>query len=65
MPLEEIEKQIAQLNPEELKQFSAWFDEYMSDEWDRQIERDVSAGKFDKLVAQLDANFEAGLCKPL
>jgi hypothetical protein len=65
MPLEEIEKQITQLSPEELKKFSAWFDDYMSDEWDRQIERDVNAGKFDPLIAQLDANFEAGLCKPL
>lgn len=65
MPLEEIEKQITQLSPEELKKFSAWFDDYLSDEWDRQIERDVTAGKFDALVAQLDANFEAGLCKPL
>ncbi len=65
MPLEEIEKQITQLSPEELKKFSVWFDDYLSDEWDRQIERDVTAGKFDTLVAQLDANFEAGLCKPL
>ena len=65
MPLEEIEKQITQLSPEELKKFSAWFDDYLSDEWDRQIERDVNAGKFDPLIAQLDANFQAGLCKPL
>jgi hypothetical protein len=65
MPLEEIEKQITQLSPEELKKFSAWFDDYMADEWDRQIERDVNEGKFDPLIAQLDANFQAGLCKPL
>lgn len=65
MLLEQIEKQIAQLGPEELKQFSAWFDEFMSDEWDRQIERDVTAGKFGKIVEQLDKNFEDGLCTPL
>ena len=65
MLLEQIEKQIAQLNPEELKQFSAWFDEYLSDEWDRQIERDVAAGKFEKIMGQLDKNYEAGLCTPL
>ncbi len=65
MPLEEIEKQIAQLSPEELKKFSAWFDEYMSDEWDRQIERDVAAGKFDKVFAEIDADVKAGLVKPL
>ena len=65
MLLEQIEQQIAQLNPEELKQFSAWFDEYMSDEWDRQIERDVAAGKFDKIFAQIDADVKAGLVQPL
>ncbi len=65
MLLKQIEEQIAQLSPEELKQFSAWFDEYMSDEWDRQIERDEAAGKFDKIIKQLDANFEGGLCTPL
>jgi|UniRef100_UPI003784D486 hypothetical protein len=65
MLLKQIEEQIAQLSPEELKQFSAWFDEYTSDEWDRQIERDEAAGKFDKIIKQLDANFEGGLCTPL
>jgi len=65
MLLKQIEEQIAQLSPEELKQFSAWFDEYMSDDWDRQIERDEAAGKFDKIIKQLDANFEGGLCTPL
>jgi hypothetical protein len=37
----------------------------MSDEWDRQIERDEASGKFDKIIKHLDANFEGGLCTPL
>jgi hypothetical protein len=65
MLLKQIEEQVTQLSPEELKQFSVWLDEYMSDEWDRQIERDEAAGKFDKIIKQLDANFEGGLCTPL
>lgn len=65
MPLEEIEKQITQLSPEELKKFSAWFDDYLSDEWDRQIERDVTAGKFDMIFAEIDADVKAGLVQPL
>jgi hypothetical protein len=65
MLLKQLEEQVTQLSPEELKQFSAWFDEYMSDDWDRQIERDEAAGKFDKIIKQLDANFEGGLCTPL
>jgi hypothetical protein len=65
MPLEEIEKQITQLSPEELKKFSAWFDDYMADEWDRQIERDVNAGRFDRIFAEIDAEVKAGLVQPL
>ncbi len=65
MLLEEIEKQITQLGPEELKKFSAWFDDYMSDEWDRQIERDVAAGRFDQIIAEIDADVKAGLVQPL
>ena len=37
----------------------------MADEWDRQIERDAAAGKFDKIIAKADADFKAGRCKPL
>lgn len=65
MLLKQLEEQITQLDPEELKQFSAWFEEYMSDEWDRQIERDVVAGKFDKIFAEIDEDVKVGLVQPL
>jgi hypothetical protein len=39
MKVQDIESAIEQLSPEELKQFSAWFDEYVADQWDQQIER--------------------------
>ena len=65
MLLEEIEKQITQLSPEELKKFSAWFDDYLSDEWERQIERDVAAGRFDKIIAEIEADVKAGHVQPL
>ncbi|WP_395744514.1 hypothetical protein [Prosthecobacter sp.] len=65
MLLEEIKQRITGLSSGELKQFTAWFTEYQSDQWDKQIEQDVAAGRFDKICAEIDANFEAGLCKPL
>ncbi len=65
MSVADIEKAIAEMKPEELAQFASWFEEFMADEWDRQIERDVKAGKFDKINAKVDEAFEAGRCKPL
>ena len=45
--LEQIEKSVAELPPEELKAFSKWFEEFQSEQWDRQIEADATAGKLD------------------
>ncbi len=49
MSVLELEQAISQLSAEELSRFAEWFEEFMADEWDKQIERDVAAGKFDKL----------------
>ena len=65
MSVLELEQAISQLSAEELSRFAEWFEEYMADEWDKQIEQDVAAGKFDKINAKVDENFKAGLCKPL
>ena len=61
----EIQQAIEQLPEKERWKLVDWFKEFMADEWDRQIERDVAAGKFDKIFAKADADFEAGRCKPL
>ena len=65
MSVLELEQAISQLPAEEPSQFAAWFEEFMADEWDKQIERDVAAGKFDKINAKVDEAFAAGRCKPL
>jgi len=65
MSVLELEQAISQLPAEELSKFAAWFEEFMADEWDKQIERDVAAGKFDKINAKVDESFKAGRCKPL
>ncbi len=46
-------------------ELSAWFQEFMADEWDKEIERDVAAGRLDKIIAKADADIEAGRCTPL
>jgi hypothetical protein len=65
MSVLELEQAISQLPREELSRFAEWFEEFMADEWDKKIERDVAAGKFDKINAKVDEDFEAGRCTPL
>jgi hypothetical protein len=65
MSVPELEQAIAKLPKDELSQFAKWFEEFMADEWDRQIERDVAAGKFDAIIQKVDADIDVGRSKPL
>ena len=65
MSVLELEQAISQLSSEELSRFAEWFEEFMADEWDKQIERDAAAGKFDKMNAKADADISAGRFRPL
>ncbi|MBF6568030.1 MAG: hypothetical protein IVW54_04040 [Candidatus Binataceae bacterium] len=48
--LEALEKRVSGLSAEELAQFRQWFAGFDAAAWDRQIERDVTAGKLDALA---------------
>ena len=63
--LEQIEKSIATLSDEEIKQLAAWFDELRGQRWDRQIEEDAKAGRLDKLADEALADHRAGKTRPL
>ena len=58
--VENIEQQIQALSPEELAQFRAWFLEFDWAVWDRQIERDVRAGRLDGLAEKALRDHAAG-----
>jgi len=58
--VEDIEKAVSKLTPEQLAKFRAWFDEYDARVFDEKIERDAKAGKLDKLAASARANHKAG-----
>ena len=58
--IEKLENEVQQLNPDELAAFRDWFRKYDSDEWDKEIERDVSAGRLDKLAEEAIAAHKAG-----
>jgi hypothetical protein len=65
MSLQELERAVAGLSPGDLNVFSHWFEEYLADAWDRQIEADAAAGRLDAAGKQADGDFEAGRCTPL
>jgi hypothetical protein len=65
MTVQDLQQSVEHLSKEELDQFSKWFEEYMADQWDAQIERDAKAGKFDAMIEKARANHRAGLSTPL
>ena len=63
--LEEIERRIRSLPPEDLTKFREWFVEFDHLLWDRQIEADSKAGKLDKLAAEALADYRAGRARKI
>ncbi len=60
--VEEVEAAVQRLSPEERATFRAWFAVFDADEWDRQLEADVAAGRLDWLAAEALADRQAGRC---
>jgi hypothetical protein len=58
--IEDIEKAVEQLSPDDLAKFREWFEEFEARAFDGKIERDAKAGKLDKLIAEARANHTAG-----
>ncbi len=65
MSIQELEAAVTRLSEAELATFSRWFEEYMADAWDRQIEADIRAGRFDAAGKRAKADHEAGRSTPL
>ncbi len=65
MSVQELETAVTKLSPEELKGFVRWLEEYAADQWDRQIEADILAGRFDAAGQRVTADYNAGRCTPL
>jgi hypothetical protein len=65
MSVEDLESAISRLSATDLARFSAWFEEFMEDWWDRQLEEDIKAGRLDAAAKRVDEDFEAGRCTHL
>ncbi|MEO7385486.1 MAG: hypothetical protein ABIX37_00980 [Gammaproteobacteria bacterium] len=58
--IEEIERQIRALPPEEFSELCQWIAELDAATWDAQIEADVRAGRLDALADKAVAAHAAG-----
>jgi hypothetical protein len=63
--VQKLEREIKELTRTELAAFRQWFQEYDATQWDRQIEEDALAGKFDRLAEKALADHRAGRTKEL
>ena len=63
--LEELCTAASELSDEELRKLRHWLDELEAQRFDAQIERDIKAGKLDKLAAEALAEDRAGRTRDL
>ena len=60
MTLQELEKTILDLPPEELAKFREWFLAFDAKHWDQQFEADVDAGRLNALADEAIREHQAG-----
>lgn len=63
--VEEVEKVIAQLSHDQLREFRAWYEKFDAEVWDKQIEKDIADGKLDELADKAISEHKAGKSKKL
>ncbi len=65
MSVTEIEAAITDLPAEEVAHLMSWLADYHARLWDEQIAEDLDAGRLDTLLAEVDAEYQAGQARPL
>lgn len=63
--VQEIERAIRTLKPEEVATLRDWFANYEADLWDRQIEQDVAAGRLKRFGDEALRDLAEGRCTEL
>jgi len=61
----EIEDALRALPVDQARSVADWLQDYLEDQWDRQIENDARAGKLDRLAAKALKDHQSGRTKPL
>ena len=60
MTVQQIKAAIPSLTLEERAEIAACLHGWEDDDWDKQMKRDVAAGKLDKALARVDADIASG-----
>jgi hypothetical protein len=58
--IDEIKVAIAQLPPDVLREFHAWYEQFDAQRWDEQLEADVAAGRLDSLADEALRAYQDG-----
>lgn len=58
--VEEIKHAIEKLSDRDRSEIARFVNGWEDDAWDRQMKADAAAGKFDRLIAEADAEIESG-----
>ncbi len=61
----EIELALKQLPIRDARVVAGWLQDYLDEQWDRQLVADASAGRLDKLWQMARSDIDAGKVKPL
>jgi hypothetical protein len=68
MPLdtvEEIERAIETLKPEQIEELYLWLDEHYAQSIDAQLKADLEAGRMDERINRALADYKSGRTRPL
>ena len=63
--VQEIERAIAALTPQQLAELYAWLDQYDTQPIDARLKADLDAGRIDERITRALADHKAGNTKPL
>ena len=63
--VQDIEKAIRQLSPEDLTALRTWFAAFDAEQWDQQFEEDVAAGRLEYLAQEAIQDLQEGRCTDL
>ena len=63
--VDDIERAVAKLPPEDLAAFRAWFEAFEAERFDERIARDAAAGKLDRLADDALAAHREGKSREL
>jgi hypothetical protein len=65
MTIEDLEKAVAKLPPDQLARFRAWFETFDAVRFDEKIERDAKSGKLDKFAERAMDDYRKGHAREL